>query len=182
MARGRDRTLATLLWPEIDLGDAASPPRSSNGSTRDARALPADRPARACPQRARTGVGGRSAGLSALVGPRGEGLLDSVKIELHELLGDLITDGHRRAQIINLLATRAGDDRTRRGSGRGPQDRAALPVVRTALRPENHRTAADSAITAVMPIGMPPFLDRLSVTGLERQGEERRTGRPDHRR
>ncbi len=80
MARGRDRTLATLLWPEIDLGDAGIPtevverinalmPERYQQTDRHGRARSALEPVWADVQR----------GLSALVGPRGEGLLDASK-------------------------------------------------------------------------------------------------------
>jgi hypothetical protein len=169
MARGRDRTLATLLWPDLDLGDAGIPteiverinalmPERYQQTDRHGRASAALEPAWADVQR----------GLSALVGPRGETLLDAVKLELHELLGDLIKDGHRRAQIINLLATRAVMIEL---------DEALVEVRKTAqrFRSSGLRSAQkiieqlqNSAITAVMPIGMlGRSLTGYRVTGLD---------------
>ncbi|MFY1692815.1 hypothetical protein [Plantactinospora sp. WMMB782] len=169
MARGRDRTLAALLWPDLELGEAGIPaevierinalmPERFQQEDRHGRASSTLEPVWADVQR----------GLSALVGPRGETLLDAIKIELHELLEDAITDGHRRAQIINLLATRAVMIEL---------DEALAEVRKTAQRYRSSglRSAQkiveqlqNSAITAVMPIGMlGRSLTGYRVTGLD---------------
>ncbi|MEV1013271.1 hypothetical protein AB0I89_22055 [Micromonospora sp. NPDC049801] len=169
MARGRDRTLARLLWPDSDIGDAGIPteiverinalmPERYQHADRHGRASGALEPVWADVQR----------GLSALVGPRGESLLDAVKLELHELLGDVIKDGHRRAQIINLLATRAVMIEL---------DEALAEVRKNAqrFRSSGLRSAQKiieqlqhSAITTVMPIGMlGRSLTGYRVTGLD---------------
>ena len=169
MSRGRDRTLARLLWPDLDIGDAGIPtqvverinalmPARYQHADRHGRATGALEPVWADVQR----------GLSALVGPRGESLLDAVKLELHELLGDVIKDGHRRAQIINLLATRAVMIEL---------DEALAEVRKNAqrFRSSGLRSAQkiieqlqNSAITSVMPIGMlGRSLTGYRVTGLD---------------
>ncbi|MCY1144113.1 hypothetical protein OWR29_39475 [Actinoplanes sp. Pm04-4] len=169
MARGRDRTLAALMWPDLDLGDAGIPtevverinalmPERYRQEDRHGRASGTLESVWADVQR----------GLSALVGPRGELLLDAVKIQLHELLSESISDGHRRAQIINLLATRAVMIEL---------DEALAEVRSTAqrFRSSGLRSAQkiidqlqNSAITAVMPIGMlGRSLTGYRVTGLD---------------
>ncbi len=44
--------------------------------------------------------------LEALVAPRGQQVLDAVRLELHQLLEPRMKDEHRRAQAVNLLLTR----------------------------------------------------------------------------
>lgn len=169
MSRGRDRTLAGLLWPDLDLGDAGMPsevverinalmPERYQQSDRHGRASDPLEPVWADVQK----------GLAALVGPRGESQLDLVKLELHELLSDVAPDGHRRAQIINLLATRAVMIEL---------DEALAEIRKTAqgFRASGLRSAQkiieslqDSAITKVMPIGMlGRSLTGYRVTGLD---------------
>ncbi|QMU67112.1 hypothetical protein [Streptacidiphilus sp. P02-A3a] len=108
LARGRDRTLIRSLWPEADSMDGADIPVELF------QRLNALMPARYQRRDPLTGQASllepdwhevRNA-LSALVAPRGEHLLDAVKLELHGLLEGTVKDPHRRAQAINLLITR----------------------------------------------------------------------------
>jgi hypothetical protein len=107
-ARGRDRPLIRLLWQETAAEDEDIP----DALFQRLNALMPGRYQRRDPLSGKAGLpepgwpGAREA-LSALASPRGEHLLDQVKLELHSILKDSIKDPRRRAQAINLLATRA---------------------------------------------------------------------------
>ena len=107
LARGRDLVLLRLLWPDADAEDGGIPA----GLFQRLNALMPGRYQRRDPLSGKANLPEpdwpevRQA-LGALVAPRGEHLLDQVKIELHDILEDSIKNPHRRAQAINLLVTR----------------------------------------------------------------------------
>ena len=92
--------------------------------------------------------------LGALVAPRGEHLLDQVKIELHRLLEDSIKDPHRRAQAINLLITRTAmielDEALSALQEKAHDYRSS--GLRSAQKIAENLQA--TAISAVLPLGM----------------------------
>ncbi|KQC35382.1 hypothetical protein UK82_26635 [Frankia sp. ACN1ag] len=108
LARSRDRTLIGLLWPDVDVTPGADVPPELFAHLN---ALMPTRFQRSDPLRGQLVPKGpdwheiRSA-LSALISPRGEDLLDEVKLELHTLLEDAVKDTHQRTQAINLLVIR----------------------------------------------------------------------------
>ncbi|GAA0400530.1 hypothetical protein GCM10009541_49590 [Micromonospora gifhornensis] len=169
LARGRDRTLIRLLWPDADLADADIPAEMFQRLN----ALMPARYQRDDPLGAQVSLlepdwDDVRRALSVLVAPRGEHLLDMVKLELHELLKDCVEDPHRRAQTINLLVTRATmieldealselQDRARdfRSSGL----RSAQKIL------DDLQT---TAITSVLPLGMlGRSITGYRVTGLD---------------
>ncbi|WP_281920344.1 hypothetical protein [Nocardia cyriacigeorgica] len=109
LARGRDRRLIRLLFPDLDCTsdsevpedlfphiDALIPARYGDTDPtlpRPGTPLPPEWPQ-------------IKQALSALVSPRGKHLLDAVKMELHALLDDRVKDPHTRAMAVNLLVTR----------------------------------------------------------------------------
>ncbi|WP_045876482.1 hypothetical protein [Pseudofrankia sp. DC12] len=107
LAQARDRALIRLLWSDAPVDDdqpipgdlydrlnALMPSRYRRDPAAGQGPLPeADWPA------------ARRA-LEALVTPRGEDLLDEVKLDLHAILEDTVKDVHRRTQAINLLTLR----------------------------------------------------------------------------
>jgi hypothetical protein len=173
LARGRDRALIRLLWPDAD-ADAADasdipaevfqrlnalmPARYQRHDPLDAQASPLDEPGWDDVQRA----------LSALVAPRGEHLLDMVKLELHELLEDRVKDPHRRAQAINLLVTRAAMIELDEALSE-LQDKAQ--DFRSSGLRSAQKIADDlqmTAITSVLPLGMlGRSITGYRVTGLD---------------
>lgn len=169
MARSRDRALLRLLWEDADAAEEGIPA----GFFQRLNALMPGRYQRRDPLSGKTALpepdwpGARDA-LSALVTPRGEHLLDQVKIELHQILGDSIKDPHRRAQAINLLVTRA--------------TMLELDEALSALQEKAHdyrssglRSAQkiaenlqNTAVTSVLPIGMlGRAITGYRVTGLD---------------
>ncbi|ONI91764.1 hypothetical protein ALI22I_07585 [Saccharothrix sp. ALI-22-I] len=170
LARGRDRVLLRLLWPDECAEDETSIPVEL---FQKLNALMPARYQRLDP------LGGQTSllepdwhevreALSALVAPRGEHLLDQVKIELHRLLEASVKDPHRRAQAINLLVTRTamieldealavlqGKAHDYRSSGL----RSAHRIVE-GLQP--------TAVSAVLPLGMlGRSITGYRVTGLD---------------
>jgi hypothetical protein len=108
LARGRDRALIRLLWPKTEIADEGDIP--SDFFQR----LNALMPARyrgidlltSQPSLLEPDWDDVRRALGALVAPRGEHLLDMVKLELHTLLEDSIKDVQQRSKAINLLVTR----------------------------------------------------------------------------
>ncbi|RFS81426.1 hypothetical protein D0T12_31195 [Actinomadura spongiicola] len=170
LARGRDRTLLRLLWPEADAGDGTDIP------TEIFQQLNALMPARYQRHDPLTGQASlpepdwhcvRDA-LSALVTPRGEHLLDTVKIELHRLLEERIKDPHKRAQAINLLVTRTVmielDEALSVLQGKAHGYRSS--GLRSAHKIAENLQA--SAISSVLPLGMlGRSITGYRVTGLD---------------
>jgi len=170
LARGRDRALLRLLWPDADTEDGTDIPAglfqrlSALMPGRYLRRDPLSGTAR-LPEPDWPEV--REA-LGALVAPRGEHLLDEVKIELHGLLEDSIKDPHQRAQAINLLITRTAMIEL---------DEALSELQETAhgYRSSGLRSAQKiaenlqaSAISAVLPLGMlGRAITGYRVTGLD---------------
>jgi hypothetical protein len=108
LARGRDRTLLRLLWPETGAADGADIPVEyfqRLNALMPARYQRPD-PLSGQPSLLEPDWHEVRSELSALVAPRGEHLLDAVKLELHRLLADSVKDPHQRTQAINLLVTR----------------------------------------------------------------------------
>ncbi|MEK8144245.1 hypothetical protein NKH18_27405 [Streptomyces sp. M10(2022)] len=108
LARGRDRTLLRLLWPETAAEDRADIPVEyfqRLNALMPARYQRLD-PLSGQPSLLEPDWHEVRSELSALVAPRGEHLLDAVKLELHRLLADAVKDPHQRTQAINLLVTR----------------------------------------------------------------------------
>ena len=106
--------------------------------------------------------------LSALVTPRGEHLLDAVKIELHRLLEERIKDPHKRAQAINLLVTRTVmielDEALSVLQGKAHDYRSS--GLRSAHKIAENLHA--SAISSVLPLGMlGRSITGYRVTGLD---------------
>ncbi|WP_309114762.1 hypothetical protein [Saccharothrix sp.] len=170
LARGRDRTLLRLLWPEEETEDETSIPVELFHR------LNALMPAR---YRSRDPLLGPSGpldpvwqdvreALSALIAPRGEHLLDQVKIELHRLLEAGVKDPHRRAQAINLLVTRTAmielDEALAVLQGKAHDYRSS--GLRSA-----HRIVEGvqpSAVSAALPLGMlGRSITGYRVTGLD---------------
>jgi hypothetical protein len=171
LARGRDRALLRLLWPEEGIEDGADIPA---GLFQQLNALMPSR------YQHRDPLSGKKASLpetdwpevrdelSALVGPRGEHLLNAVKIELHGLLADTIKAPRQRALAINLLVTRTAMIEL---------DEALAELQRKAhhYRSSGLRSAQkiadslqDTAISAVLPVGMLDHaITGYRVTGLD---------------
>lgn len=170
LARGRDRQLIRLLWPDLATSWETDLPADL------ARRLQDLMPARYLQPRATesdpTEVGWDEArrALEALVAPRGQQLLDAVKLELHQLLESRVKDPHQRAQAVNLLATRATMTELDE----------ALSELRTCVqhyRPSGLRSAqriaetlSPSAVSAVLPLGLlGRSLTGYRVTGLDKR-------------
>lgn len=171
LARARDRALLRLLWPQEGIADGADVPAELF------QRLNALMPGR---YQHRDPASGKKARLpetdwpevreelSALVGPRGEHVLNEVKIELHDVLADVVKDPHRRSQAINLLVIRVAMIEL---------DEALAELQRKAhhYRSSGLRSAqkiADSlqstAISAVLPVGMLDHaITGYRVTGLD---------------
>ncbi|WP_066946624.1 hypothetical protein [Microtetraspora fusca] len=170
LARGRDRTLIRLLWPDADQAEEMNIPAELFQQ------LNALMPARYQRLDPLTGQASllepdwhevRNA-LGALVAPRGEHLLDAVKLELHRLLEDTIKDAHRRTQAINLLVTRAAmielDEALSELQEKAHDYRSS--GLRSAQRiVENLQT---TAVSSVLPLGMlGRAITGYRVTGLD---------------
>ncbi len=107
LARGRDRTLIGLLWPNVSL--TAGIPEELFGHLNAMRPARFQRPDPLASPAALAGPPDWDQlrhTLATLVTPRGEHLLDEVKLELHNLLEDTVKDPYLRTQAINLLVTR----------------------------------------------------------------------------
>ncbi|WP_046469455.1 DEAD/DEAH box helicase family protein [Allosalinactinospora lopnorensis] len=165
LARGRDRQLARLLWPneEEAAGETDLP---SDIAARLQRFMPVrygDEPAATANDERAV-----SRALEALVAPRGESVLNEVKIRLHELLAPRISDPQRRAQTVHLLMARAimgeldealSHLRTRAQQHRPTGLRSAQRISETLSR---------SAVTDTLPLGLlGRSLTGYRVTGLE---------------
>ncbi|MDF5758379.1 hypothetical protein [Spongiactinospora sp. TRM90649] len=170
LARGRDRTLIRLLWPDAD------PLEETDIPAELFQRLNALMPARY--QRLDPLTGQVSLlepvwnevreALDALVAPRGEHLLDTVKLELHRLLEDSVKDPHQRAQAINLLVTRTAmieldealsELREKAHDYRSSGLRSAQRIV------DNLQT---TAVSSVLPLGtLGRAITGYRVTGLD---------------
>ncbi|GAB3943540.1 hypothetical protein GCM10029976_066310 [Kribbella albertanoniae] len=170
LARARDRTLLRILWPQTEDADLSEIPADLNQrlsalmppryQRHDPLAGPTTVPAPEWPEV-------REA-LTALVAPRGEHLLDAVKVELHEVLTDVVKDPHQRAQAINLLVIRAAmleldealsELQDKAHGHRSSGLRSAQKIV---------ERLQSSAMSAVQPVGMlGRALTGYRVTGLD---------------
>jgi hypothetical protein len=169
LARGRDRALLRLLWPDADVEDGGIPAgffqrlnalMPGRYQRRDQLSGKANLPEPDWPEVRQA--------LGALVAPRGEHLLDQVKIELHGILEDSIKDPHRRAQAINLLVTRTAmieldealaELQTKAHDYRSSGLRSAQKIA------ENLQA---TAISAALPVGMLDHaITGYRVTGLD---------------
>ncbi len=109
LARGRDRRLIRLLFPDLDCTSDSEVPEVLfpkidallPGRYGEPGSAPPGSGLRLPPEWSQI-----RESLSALVAPRGRHLLDAVKMELHKLLDDRIKDPHDRAMAVNLLVTR----------------------------------------------------------------------------
>ncbi|MFB7448815.1 hypothetical protein [Streptomyces sp. NPDC056194] len=168
LARGRDRQLARLLWPDLDA------PAESDFSADLAQRLQDLMPGRYLQPRVAetdpTEVGWDEVrrALEAVVAPRGQRLLDAVKLELHQLLESRLKDPHQRAQAVNLLVTRATMTEL-------DEALSELRIYAQHYRPSGLRSAqriaetlSPSAVTAVLPLGLlGRSLTGYRVTGLD---------------
>jgi hypothetical protein len=169
LARGRDRALLRLLWPDADVEDGGI----QAGFFERLNALMPGRYQRRDPLSGKANLPEpewpevRQA-LGALVAPRGEHLLDQVKIELHDILEDSIKDPHRRAQAINLLVTRTAmielDEALAELQKKSHDYRSS--GLRSAQKIAEGLQA--TAISAVLPVGMLDHaITGYRVTGLD---------------
>ncbi|MFB7668402.1 hypothetical protein ACFC1R_31530 [Kitasatospora sp. NPDC056138] len=170
LARGRDRTLLRLLWSPTETGDGADIPAEL---FQQLNALMPTRYQRRDPLSRQASLldpdwhDVREA-LSALVAPRGEHLLDAVKIELHGLLEPSVKDPHRRAQAVNLLVTRTAmielDEALSALQEKAHDYRSS--GLRSAQKIVENLQA--TAISAVLPLGMlGQAITGYRVTGLD---------------
>lgn len=169
LPRGRDRKLLRLLWPDLVDEETTEIPTEVH------QRLDALMPARyRRHDELRDEVDLEppwhhvKRALQALVTPRSEHLLDSIKVELHDLLGDTIKDAHRRAQAINMLATRTTlielDDALAELQKKAQGHRSS--GLRSAHR--ILEKLQSTAMTAVFPLGMlGRSITGYRVTGLD---------------
>jgi hypothetical protein len=169
LARGRDLVLLRLLWPDIDAEDGGIPA----GLFQRLNALMPGRYQRRDPLSGKANLPEpdwpdvRQA-LGALVAPRGEHLLDQVKIDLHDILEDSIKDPYRRAQAINLLVTRTAmielDEALAELQKKAHDYRSS--GLRSAQKIAENLQA--TAISAALPVGMLDHaITGYRVTGLD---------------
>lgn len=168
MARGRDRQLIRLLWPDLDT--AAETDLPADLAERLQALMPARYLQPHIAQADPTEVGWDEVrrALAALVAPRGQQLLDAVKLDLHQLLESRVKDPHRRAQAVNLLVTRTvlteldealSELRASAQHYRSSGLRSAQRIAETLSR---------SAVSAVFPLGLlGRALTGYRVTGLD---------------
>lgn len=170
-ARARDRALLRLLWPEEGIEDGADVPAELFHR------LNALMPSR---YQHRDPLSGKRARLpqtdwpevrdelSALVGPRGEHLLSTVKMELHGLLEDAVKDPRQRARAINLLVIRTA--MIELDEALAELQRKAHHYRSSGLRSAQKIASSlqSTAISDVLPIGMLDHaITGYRVTGLD---------------
>lgn len=170
LPHGRDRTLIRLLWPESDQGDdqAIAP-----GFFTQLRALMPTRympqgAGRGLPQQLEPDLAEVRRALESLVAPRGQDLLDAVKLELHAQLEQRLKDPHQRAQAINLLVNRAV--MTELDEALAELQRKAQDYRSSGLRSAQKLAEAlpINAVVATLPLGtLERTITGYRVTGLE---------------
>ncbi|GAA1774239.1 hypothetical protein [Luedemannella helvata] len=169
LARGRDRSLIRLLWPDSENDEADIPTELTEriNALMPARYQRND-PFGTSDQPLEPVWADVRRALSALVAPRGEHLLDMVKLELHDLLTDLVKNPHHRAQIINLLVTRTTMIELDEALS---ELRQRVYELRTSGLRSTQRIVESlqtSAVMSVMPLGMlGRSLTGYRVTGLD---------------
>lgn len=174
LARGRDRQLARMLWPDLDTSVEADLPADLARRLQDLMPARHLQPRVAETDPTEVGWDEVRRALEALVAPRGQQLLDAVKLDLHRLLESRVKDPRQRAQAVNLLVTRATMTELDE----------ALSELRTSAqhyRPSGLRSAqriaetlSPSAVSAVLPLGLlGRSLTGYRVTGLAEEREQR---------
>ncbi|MFJ8770379.1 hypothetical protein [Streptomyces clavifer] len=168
LARSRDRTLLGLLRPELDVSPDAEIPADAARLLQDLMPARYLKPRTVQDDPTEVGWDEVRQALEALVAPRGELLLDTVKLEMHRLLESRVKDPQRRAQAVNLLITRVAmtelDDalselRAVTQSYRSSGLRSAQRII---------DTLSPSAVSKVLPLGLlGRSLSGYRVTGLD---------------
>lgn len=168
LARSRDRKLVGLLWPDLDTSPDAELPADCAQRLQDLMPARYLKPRTADADPTEVGWEDVRRALEALVAPRGEQLLDTVKLEMHRLLEFKVKDPHHRAQAVNLLITRVAmtelDDALYELRSAAQFHRSS--GLRSAQRITD--TLTPSAVSTVLPLGMlGRSLAGYRVTGLD---------------
>ncbi|MGW6074696.1 hypothetical protein ACWF09_00830 [Streptomyces sp. NPDC055186] len=168
LARGRDRQLVRLLWPDLDASADTDLPADLALRLQDLMPARYLQPRIAEADPTEVGWDEVRRALEALVAPRGQQLLDAVKLDLHRLLESRVKDPHRRAQAVNLLVTRA--TMTELDEALSELRACAQHYRSSGLRSAQRiaETLSPSAVTAVLPLGLlGRSLTGYRVTGLD---------------